>query len=489
MSRTSLSRRLPLVMAGVAAIAVLIGALVAWPLLRAAADNTAQRTLSRTADLTAELLQRIYAGEFSMGPRGGVSAPAGGPPGPPAGDGLRLCVGPGRVPCRWSEPLRASDVQAVTAGGEISDRRAGLSGASYVQGRPVTDGIGVLLVQPAAAARDLFMPALGRLAMALALGLLVAVVIGYWVARRLTRPLAQAAAAANAMSSGQRDVRIDPQGPSEVADIAIALNRLSAALNESEGRQREFFLTVSHELRTPLTSVKGYAEALADGVVPPEDIPAVAGVVRSEADHLDRLVADLLDLARLGAVDVAVEPVDLDLAGLGADAAAVWAGRAARAGVRFVDEVVRTPYPVRTDPVRVRQIIDNLMENALRVTGEGAPVVLRMSSGPTPHEFLVEVRDGGPGLTGDDLEVAFEPGELHARYRGVRKVGSGVGLALVARLAERLGGRAQAGAAPEGGAAFLVVLPDMSAQEGSDEVSWPSTRATEPQAAGPTSPQ
>ena len=97
----------------------------------------------------------------------------------------------------------------------------------------------------------------------------------------------------------------------------------------------------------------------------------MAGVVRSEADHLDRLVADLLDLARLGAVDVAVEPVDLDLADLGADAAAVWADRAARAGVQFVDEVVRTPHPVRTDPVRVRQIIDNLMENALRVTGEG----------------------------------------------------------------------------------------------------------------------
>ncbi len=217
--------------------------------------------------------------------------------------------------------------------------------------------------------------------------------------------------------------------------------------------------------------------------------PAVAGVVRSEADHLDRLVADLLDLARLGAVDVAVEPVDLDLAVLGADAAAVWAGRAARAGVQFVDEVVRTPHPVRTDPVRVRQIIDNLMENALRVTGEGRPVVLRMSAGPAPGEFLVEVRDGGPGLTEDDLSVAFEPGELHARYRGVRKVGSGVGLALVARLAERLGGRAQAGSAPEGGAAFLVVLPDVPAEEGSGAVSRSSTPAMEPQGAAPTIPQ
>ena len=494
MSRTSLSRRLPLLMAGVATIAVLIGALVAWPLLRAAADSTAQRTLSRTADLTAELLQRSASGEFD-GPRGGVNArleallePQ--QVTPYLCNALQCFEASGlMVPVSALErPLRASDVQVVTSGGEVSDRRAGISGASYVEGRPVTDDIGVLLVQPAAAARDLSMPALGRLAMALALGLLVAVVIGYWVARRLTRPLVQAAAAANAMSSGQRDVRIDPEGPSEVADIAIALNRLSAALNESEGRQREFFLTVSHELRTPLTSVKGYAEALADGVVPPEDVPAVAGVVRSEADHLDRLVADLLDLARLGAVDVAVEPVDLDLAVLGADAAAVWADRAARSGVRFVDEVVRTPHPVRTDPVRVRQIIDNLMENALRVTGEGAPVVLRLSAGPTPGEFLVEVRDGGPGLTEDDLAVAFEPGELHARYRGIRKVGSGVGLALVARLAQRLGGRAQAGSAPEGGAAFLVVLPDVPGPQGGADVSRQSTPAREPQGAGPTSP-
>ncbi len=488
MSRTSLSRRLPLLMAGVATIAVLLGALVAWPLLRAAADSTAQRTLSRTADLTADLTaELIQRSEFS-GPRSRVSAQLEALLAPQQVT-LHICdvvkcveAGVAVVPASEVErPLRTSDVQVVTTGGEVSDRRAGLSGANYVEGRPVTDGIGVLLVQPAE-------PALGRLAMALALGLLVAVAIGYWAARRLTRPLVQAAAAANAMSSGQRDVRIDPEGPSEVADIAIALNRLSAALNESEGRQREFFLTVSHELRTPLTSVKGYAEALADGVVPPEDIPTVAGVVRTEADHLDRLVADLLDLARLGAVDVDVQPVDLDLAALGADAAAVWSDRAARAGVRFVDEVARTPHLVRTDPVRVRQIIDNLMENALRVTGEGQPVVLRLSAGPEPGEFLVEVRDGGPGLTKDDLAVAFQPGELHARYRGVRKVGSGVGLALVARLAQRLGGRAQAGTAPEGGAAFLVVLPDAPMAQGAG-ISRPSTPAREPEGAGPTTPQ
>jgi two-component system OmpR family sensor kinase len=454
MTRSSLARRLPLVMAGVAALAVLIAALVSWPLLTSAADATARRTLSRTADLTAEVLQRSYVADRPFR-------------GPGAGGNSRLeTLLAGQevtaylvVPAsRVDRPMTDDDVAAVTAGGEVSAKRVTSSGATYVEGRHIANDVGVLLVQPAAVANDLSQPALRRLGLALTLGLAVAAGAGYWLARRITRPLGRAAEAANAMGTGRRDIVVPPEGPQEVADIAIALNRLSAALGESEGRQRQFFLTVSHELRTPLTSIKGYAEALADGVVQAEDVPQVAGVVRSEADHLDRLVADLLDLARLGAVDVAVEPVDVDLAELGADAASVWAARAGREGVRFVDEVVRVPTPVRTDPVRVRQIVDNLMENALRVTGEGGPVVLRIGS-VGPGSFEVEVRDGGPGLTPDDRAVAFEPGELHARYRGVRKVGSGVGLALVARLAQRLGGRAEAGSAREGGAAFRAVLP------------------------------
>lgn len=453
MSRTSLSRRLPLLMAGVAAIAVLIGALVSWPLLSSAADASARRALSRTADLAAEYVERTYASGEPLG--GGRS-----------GGRLQALLDAQQVDAyvvirgsTVSAPLSGDDVAAVTAGEEVSDKRVDLSGASFVEGRPVLDGLGVLLVQPTEVARDVSLPALARLALALLLGLGVAVAVGYLVARRLTRPLVQAAQAAHAMTTGQRDVRIDPDGPQEVADLAVALNGLAAALAESEGRQREFFLTVSHELRTPLTSIKGYAEALADGVVDGTEVPAVAAIVRGEADHLDRLVADLLDLARLGAVDVRVEPIDVDLAVLGAEAASVWRARAERVGVRFVDQVDRRPLQVRTDPNRVRQIVDNLMENALRVSGEGVPVVLAIGPGPLPGQFRLEVRDGGPGLTADDLRVAFEPGELHMRYRGVRKVGSGVGLALVARLAERLGGVAQAAGAPEGGAAFRVVLP------------------------------
>ncbi len=484
MSRASLARRLPLVMAGVAAIAVVIGALVSWPLLSNAADASARRTLSRTADLTAELLQRAASGGIPLrGPRGGVYSRLDALLAPQQVEALVVFVG-----SPVEAPLTDEDVERVTAGEDVADKRTGPGGPAFVEGRPLDDGVGVLLVQPSVVARDLSVPAIGRLALALLLGLAVAVTVGWVSARRLTRPLGQAAAAAHAMSSGQRDVRVDPDGPQEVADIAIALNRLAAALAESEGRQREFFLTVSHELRTPLTSIKGYAEALADGVVPDGDVPGVAGVVRGEADHLDRLVSDLLDLARLGAVDVRVEPVEVDLSVLGSEAASVWRDRAERAGLRFVGQIHGGPMQLRTDPNRVRQIIDNLMENALRVTGAGAPVVLSVGPGPGAGQFHVEVRDGGPGLTPDDLRVAFEPGELHARYRGVRKVGSGVGLALVARLAERLGGTAQAGLAAEGGAAFRVLLPAVPPAANGAEVSSRPSPATERPAAGPTTP-
>jgi two-component system sensor histidine kinase BaeS len=110
-----------------------------------------------------------------------------------------------------------------------------------------------------------------------------------------------------------------------------------------------------------------------------------------------------------------------------------------------------------TDPTRVRQILDGLAENALRVTPAGAPIVVGLDA---QHGWAVlEVRDGGPGLTAEDCAVAFERSVLYERYRGVRRVGTGVGLALVHGLATRLGGATAAGRAPEGGACFTVRLP------------------------------
>lgn len=448
----SIRNQLPLLLANVAAVTVLLAALIYWPLISRAADASTRQALGRTADVTAQTLANSlsgFAGHPSQLEELLVTLLD-------QQDASAIAVS---ASASVSPPLTAADVAAVTSGSTVSTTRRFGTDRYFIEGRPVMSGYGVLLVQPARVAAELSSHALSRLVGALLAALAVALAIGSAVARRMTRPLVQAAAAADAMSRGQRDIRIDPDGPAEVAELAVALNALAAALTDSEARQREFFLTVSHELRTPLTSLKGYSEALADDVVDPADVPRVAAILAAEADHLDRLVADLLDLARLGAVDVRVEPVLVDISGIGRDAVATWEGRAERDGVEFGDEVCDEPVWVLVDPIRVRQIIDNLMENAMRVTAAGHPVILRVAADPVTQLAVVQVRDGGPGLTPDDLKVAFEPGELHQRYKGVRKVGSGVGLALVSRLAQRLGGHAQAGPAPEGGACFTVNFP------------------------------
>jgi two-component system OmpR family sensor kinase len=261
------------------------------------------------------------------------------------------------------------------------------------------------------------------------------------------------------MAAGRRDITVPIEGPAEVAEVAEAVLALAASLAVSEARQREFLLAVSHDLRTPLTSITGYAESLADGVVGPDEAANAGAVMLGEARRLERLVADLLDLARLEAQEFRVDLVDIDPAALLREAGAVWSARCAAAGVRFEVYPSESSLVLHSDPLRIRQIVDGLLENALRLTPAGQPIVLA-SRREGPGDWVVfEVRDGGPGLTDADLAVAFDRFTLYERYRGVRQVGTGLGLTIVQRLAERLGGTVSAGHAPEGGARFTVRLP------------------------------
>lgn len=352
-----------------------------------------------------------------------------------------------------------ADLRAAAAAGQTIDETTTLAGRRViVEARPLDVGGDVVLIQPVSTATGDFTGTLrARLLVALFCGLAVAVIAGVLLAKWLARPLQAAASAAHRLASGSRDVQVPPEGPAEVAEVAEALNALSGALAVSESRQREFLLSVSHELRTPLTAVKGYAEALTDGVVPSDEVATTGATMLAEAERLERLVGDLLDLARLGAQDFRIDVSEVDVVELIRDASVVWGARCERQGVTLRVETPEGQLNVRTDPTRLRQIIDGLAENALRVVANGAPIVL--AARRQGAQVLVEVRDGGPGLSDDDLRVAFERSALYDRYRGVRRVGTGVGLALVAGLAARLGGYAVAGHAAEGGASFTIHLP------------------------------
>jgi two-component system, OmpR family, sensor kinase len=297
-------------------------------------------------------------------------------------------------------------------------------------------------------------------------GLAVGALAGGSLAQLLTRPLRRTAQTARAMGAGRRDVRVPVEGPPEIADVAVSLNELAGALQHSEDRQRQFLLSVSHELRTPLTAVRGFAESIADGVVTGDDAARAGAIVLAEAQRLEGLVRDLLDLARLGAVDFRLDLATADLTTMLDDASTVWSTRAAERGVDLRVERPDQPIVLRTDPARLRQVVDGLAENALRVTPAGAPVVLSLRGStradPPGTLAVLQVRDGGPGLAADDYAVAFEPGVLGERYRDDRAGGVGIGLSLVSGLVQRLGGAIVAGPAREGGAAFTVLLRDAS---------------------------
>ncbi|MCX6465407.1 MAG: HAMP domain-containing sensor histidine kinase, partial [Pseudonocardiales bacterium] len=341
-------------------------------------------------------------------------------------------------------------------------------GGAAVSGAVRSDGVDLLVeARPAAGGavalvREADLPAVAlvrrNLLFAFLAGGLVALVVGPAVARVLARPLRRTAAAARRMQAGHRDVRVPVEGPAEVAQVAGAVNGLADALAHSEGRQRAFLLSVSHELRTPLTAVRGFGESIADGVVTGEAALAAGRTVVDEALRLERLVDDLLELARTSADDFRLDVTDVDLTALLAAAAAVWGERSRAAGVRFSHTAPPGPLVVRTDPRRLRQVLDGLAENALRVTPAGAALHLALAA--EPGAARLEVRDSGPGIDPADAPDVFRRGALHERYRGARPVGSaGIGLALVHGLVTRLGGTVAVGRAPEGGAAFAVRLP------------------------------
>jgi two-component system sensor histidine kinase BaeS len=447
--RGSLARNIVLLTTVVAALAAALTGLIAWQTAAHGAEQRERgqlmrqaRVLSRLPSLSGLLFRGVQVLEGSNGVRLAVisaDGSVGGPAAPAVDPASRAALLAGR-------PVSASGL----LGGQ----------AVLMEGSPGAHGGAVLLTEPYAVVAENTDQIRRNVIGPLIAGMLGAALAGGLLARRIARPLTSAAAVAHRLADGERGLPAPVNGPRETADIGQALNTLDQALARSENRQREFLLSVSHELRTPLTALQGYAEAMADGLIEPGQLPDVGRTLADETRRLDRFLHDLLDLARLEADDFRLDTASSDLTALVAEAAAFWTGPCARQGVDLrVEQPGPGPVVVDTDPFRVRQLIDGLVRNALRVTPSGKPLVLavRASAG---GDARLQVRDSGPGLTDDDVRVAFDSGALHERYRGSRPVGSGLGLAIAHRLTGRLGGTITVeGHGPEGGAAFTVALP------------------------------
>lgn len=342
------------------------------------------------------------------------------------------------------------DLDALAAGEVLSGSRGDLVWAAA--GQPLASGTVVV-----AASRSVETGTgqvmgwfLGASIVVVAGAALVAVSLG----RRLTRPVRDADRVAEQIAAGDLAARL-PEPPAnqhdELAQLARSINAMAGTLERSRGLEQQFLLSVSHDLRTPLTSIRGYAEAIADGTAEPR---AAAGVILDESRRLERLVRDLLDLARLDARSFTLHPQAIDLADAAEAVALAFGPDAAAAGLE-VRTLTATEVPVLVDPDRLAQVVANLVENALKYANSTVSVEVR---GDGRHGVLL-VDDDGPGIAPDDLPHVFERLYVAERAPRRRESGSGLGLAIVRELVVAMGGEAEALRSPSGGARFVVRLP------------------------------
>jgi two-component system phosphate regulon sensor histidine kinase PhoR len=222
--------------------------------------------------------------------------------------------------------------------------------------------------------------------------------------------------------------------------------------------RRDFVANASHELRTPLTSVRGFVEALEDGAI--EDPPTAQrflGKIRNHADRMAALIEDLLDLSRLEAGERAPELEETVPAEVAESVVASFAGAATRKDVRLRREDRGAP-AVRTDPERLRRILENLVDNAVKYTPPGGQVEILTSPGPD-GSARVEVADDGPGIAPEHLPRLFERFYRVDKARSRELGGTGLGLSIVRHLAESMGASVSVESEPGRGSRFIVTLP------------------------------
>jgi signal transduction histidine kinase len=287
---------------------------------------------------------------------------------------------------------------------------------------------------------------------ALGIGLIVSGVLAWYLSRRIATPVLALSKAADRIAEGKYDIAVpDVPGSGEVSHLAERFREMASRLAEAEEQERNFLMSVSHELRTPLTAIRGHVDALREGLIQdPETRAASLEVVADEAGRLERLVGDVLDLAKLDAHRFTVLREEVDMGRLIDQVYAAFGEEAKRRGIDYHCDTDSSPVIV-TDGDRVFQIVSNLVSNAFRWTPDGGRVSLALAA--TNGKVSVSVADTGPGIRQQEQERIFRP--FWSRDGG----GTGLGLAIARELAVALGGRIVLESEPGEGSRFDLVLP------------------------------
>jgi two-component system sensor histidine kinase MprB len=434
----SLRRRFALTAAAAVAVAVVLGAIVAYFVVRGALHGQIDRSLSARAT-------------FDVAAPPGAAPPTAALNGPDVfrqvivGD--RVIDGPGGPDRELGDPAEIKAVAAGTAPPFFADTKVdGVSVRVFTTRGP--DGGAVQVARSLTEVDN----ALARLRIGLGLvalaGIALAAFLARFATRHAVRPVTELTETAEHVAR-TRDLshRIEAAGDDELARLATSFNTMLEALEESQRAQRRLVADASHELRTPLTSLRTNLEVLgSNGKLGAADRERLRRDLVAQLEELGELVGDLVELARDGEAPAEpLEPVRLDEL---VDAAVERARRHAPT-VAFTSRL--EPCVVAGEPARLDRAIANLLDNAAKWSPPDGSVDVRLADGE------LTVRDRGPGIADEDLPYVFDRFYRATASRG--RAGSGLGLAIVRHVAERHGGTVRAEAAPGGGALLRLALP------------------------------
>jgi signal transduction histidine kinase len=327
-------------------------------------------------------------------------------------------------------------------------------------------GTAIIIANIYAAAELMFISAhdFGFLLLLLAASAAFSVTFGAAVADRMTAAVEQLALGAQEVARGNFRTRVHVSTNDELADLAGSFNEMVSHVNESselrhqaEAARRDLVAAVSHDLRTPLTAIRAMLEALADGVVDdPATIARYHSTMRSQVEHLNRLIDDLFELSQIDAGGQRYVMQRADLAALLGEAVESFAMRAASRGVEVRLRAGGSAV-LQIEPAKIARVLNNLVDNALRHTPPGSAIEVSLSS--FPDEYRVSVRDHGDGLSAADLPRVFDRFYRGEKSRSREFGGAGLGLAIARGIIDAHGGRIWAANASDGGAIFTFTLP------------------------------
>ena len=270
--------------------------------------------------------------------------------------------------------------------------------------------------------------------------------------RRVAVPAGELLEAAGEVGAGRYDRRLEPRGPKDLRALMHTFNEMTGQLDAAEQRRRQFVADVTHELRTPLSVLQSGIEAQLDGIHPRDD--AHLASLLEETRLLTRVVDDLHTLALAGAGRLTLHRETVDPASLVDDAVVAAAAAATRRGVHLTGDVAAGTPALDADPVRLRQVLGNLLANAVRHTPAGGRVTVAAGPSEGGEAVRFTVTDTGPGLPPDQL-----PGLFDRFTKSADSGGSGLGLAIARDLVTAHGGDIEAGNREGGGAAVSFRIP------------------------------